>query len=91
MVTAPNGDDLADAVGCLVDPRVSRQIAGRLSVLDVALARMNVAPVDNPHFVATQPLSVGNVRLIAAGWLSLHALAYVLGALTLAVCVSGGD
>jgi len=88
VVTAPNADDLADAVGCLVDPRVSRQIAGRLSVLDVARARMNVVPVDDPHFVATQPLSVGNVRLIAAGWLSLHALAYVLGALTLAVLLA---
>jgi hypothetical protein len=88
VVTAPNADDLADAVGCLVDPRVSRQIAGRLSVLDVARARMNITPVDDPHFVATQPLSVGNVRLIAAGWLSLHALAYVLGAVTLAILLA---
>ena len=88
MVTDPNADALADAVSCLVDPRVSRQIAGRLSMLDVVQARINVVHVENARFVATQPLSVGNVRLIAAGWLSLHALIYVLGALGAALALA---
>jgi hypothetical protein len=88
VVTGPNADALADAVSCLVDPRVSRQIAGRLSMLDVVQARINVVHVENARFVATQPLSVGNVRLIAAGWLSLHALIYVLGALGAALALA---
>lgn len=88
VVTGPNANSLADAVSCLVDPRVSRQIGGRLSMLDVVQARINVMHVENARFVATQPLSVGNIRLIAAGWLSLHALSYVLGALALAVLLA---
>jgi len=88
VVTAPNADALAEAVDCLVDPRVSRQISGRVSVLDMSEAKVNVAPVADARFVVTQPLSVGNVRLIAAGWLSLHSAAYVCGALALAMALA---
>jgi hypothetical protein len=84
VVTSPSADALVDAVGCLVDPRVSRQIAGRVSVLDMSRARIDVAPVADARFVMTQPFSVGNARLIAAGWLSLHATLYVLAALLIA-------
>ena len=70
---SPNVDTLVEFVGCLVDPRVSRQIAGRVSVLDMSQAKIDVSPVVDSRFVMTQPLSLGNARLIAAGWLSLHA------------------
>jgi cellulose synthase operon protein B len=88
VVTGPNSDYLSQAVSCLVDPRVSRQIAGRLSMLDILQARMNVAYTETPRFVATQPPSIGNIRLIAAGWLSLHALVYVLSALSIAAVLA---
>jgi hypothetical protein len=88
IVTAPNADTLADAVACLVDPRVSRQISGRVSTLDLSQAKINVTPVSDSRFVVTQPLSLGNLRLIAAGWLSLHSLQYVLGALALAAALA---
>jgi hypothetical protein len=88
VVTAPTSDALADAVGCLVDPRVSRQISGRMSVLDVSEAKVNATPVSDARFIVTQPLSVGNARLIAAGWLSLHSFAYVIGAISLAAALA---
>ena len=47
-------------------------------------AKINVSPVVDSRFVMTQPLSLGNARLIAAGWLSLHATLYVVAALMLA-------
>ncbi|WP_442755146.1 cellulose biosynthesis cyclic di-GMP-binding regulatory protein BcsB [Methylocystis sp. JAN1] len=81
VLTAPNADALADSVACLVDPRVSRQIAGQVSLLDISKAKIDAIPVSNTHFVITQPLSVGNARLIAAGWLSLHSRYYVGAAL----------
>jgi len=84
VVTSPTADTLVESVGCMVDPRVSRQIAGRMSVLDMSRARVDVAPVADARFVMTQPFSVGNARLIAAGWLSLHATLYVLAALSIA-------
>lgn len=83
VLTAPNAEALADSVACLIDPRVSRQIAGRVSLLDISKARIDVTPVANTHFVITQPLSVGNARLIAAGWLSLNSRYYVGAALFL--------
>ena len=88
VVTAPSSDALAEAVGCLVDPRVARQISGRVSVLDVSEAKIAVLPVTDSRFIATQPLSIGNARLIAAGWLSLHSLAYVCGALLAAALLA---
>lgn len=85
VVTAPNADALADSVACLVDPRVSGQIGGRLSLLDVETAKVSVTHVTRTRFVVTQPLSPGNARLIAAGWLSLHSLYYVGAAVALAL------
>jgi hypothetical protein len=88
LVTAFDSDTLADSVACLVDPRVSRQVAGRVSVLDMATAKVHVLPVTDARFIVTQPLSVSNVRLIAAGWLSLHSLEYVFGAFCIAAALA---
>lgn len=88
VVTAANPSTLAQSVACLVDPRVSRQIGGRLSVLDLSQAKITAAPATNARFVVTQPLSVGNARLIAAGWLSLHCFAYVAGALAIGLLLA---
>jgi hypothetical protein len=88
VLTAPNADALADSVACLVDPRVSRQIAGQVSLLDISKAKIDAIPVSNTHFVITQPLSVGNARLIAAGWLSLHSLYYVGAALVIGLLLA---
>ena len=88
VLTAPNADALADSVACLVDPRVSRQIAGHVSLLDLSRAKIDVLPAANTHFVVTQPLSVGNARLIAAGWLSLHALYYVAAVLAVGAALA---
>jgi len=88
VLTAPNADALAESVACLVDPRVSRQIAGQVSLLDISKAKIEAIPVSNTHFVITQPLSVGNARLIAAGWLSLHSLYYVGAALVIGILLA---
>jgi hypothetical protein len=88
VVTAPNGDMLAESVACLVDPRVSRQVSGRVSLLDLSRAKIDVTPVTSTRYVATQPLSVGNARLIAAGWLSLNSLYYVAAAVWLGLMLA---
>jgi cellulose synthase operon protein B len=88
IVTSPTADTLVDSVGCLVDPRVARQIAGRVSVLDMSRAKIEVSPVADSRFVMTQGFSVGNARLIAAGWLSLHATVYVAAAMTIALLLA---
>ncbi|WP_159727759.1 cellulose biosynthesis cyclic di-GMP-binding regulatory protein BcsB [Methylosinus sp. Ce-a6] len=77
IVTAPNAATLAEASACLVDPRVSRRVQGSLAMLDMTSATVAATPADNPRFIVTRPLSFGNLRLIAAGWMSLHPTVYV--------------
>ncbi|WP_018267120.1 cellulose biosynthesis cyclic di-GMP-binding regulatory protein BcsB [Methylosinus sp. LW4] len=77
VVTAPNAATLAEASACLVDPRVSRRVQGQLAMLDMKDAKMVATPAESARFIVTRPLSFGNLRLIAAGWMSLHPGVYV--------------
>ncbi|WP_170850294.1 MULTISPECIES: cellulose biosynthesis cyclic di-GMP-binding regulatory protein BcsB [unclassified Beijerinckia] len=88
LVTAPNAAMLAQSVACLIDPRVWQQISGRVSVLNAAEGAMVDIPVENARLVATQPMSIDNMRLIAAGWLSLNRNIYVLLAFILALVLA---
>ena len=88
LITAPNAAVLAQSVACLVDPRVWQQIAGRVSVLNAAEGAIVNIPVENSYLIPTQPLSIENMRLIAAGWLSLNPNIYVFMALILAVLLA---
>lgn len=88
LVTAPNAAVLAQSVNCLVDPRVWQQIAGRVSVLNAAEGAIANIPVETSYLIATQPLSIDNMRLIAAGWLSLNPNIYVFMVLILALLLA---
>lgn len=88
LFTAPNTGLLSQAVGCLVDPRVWQQINGRIVVLDASEAMVSSIPTTTSQFIPTQPLSVGNLRLIVAGWFSLNSKVYVLLAFLLALLLA---
>lgn len=77
MVTAPNSSLLSESVACLVDPRVWRQIEGKLSALDPSEGVMRSVAADRSRFIETQPLSISNMRLIAASWLSTNRVFYL--------------
>ncbi len=85
LVTAPNSELLSESINCLSDPRVWRQVEGRIAVLHDSDGKMSSLPVEQLQFVVTQPLSVSNMRLIAAGWMSINSGVYV--ALTLAAAI----
>jgi hypothetical protein len=72
-VTSPNSSVLAQSAECVSDPRVWRQLDGRLSILDDSDGAVSSLPPKKVRFVVTQPLSLSNVRLIAASWFSLNA------------------
>ncbi|MCC2110057.1 MAG: hypothetical protein KDJ40_21825, partial [Hyphomicrobiales bacterium] len=88
LVTAPTSADLAESVPCLVDPRVWRQIAGRMSILDASEGSVVTAPARAQRLIVTQPLTIENSRLIAAGWLSLNSQIYVAVALVIAMLLA---
>jgi hypothetical protein len=88
LVTAPNAAMLVQAAACLVDPRVWQQIAGRVAVLDASEGKVSSIPVQKTRLVVTAPLTVSNVRLITAGWLSLNSEIYVASALLLGLALA---
>ncbi len=88
LITAPNTGLLSQAVNCLVDPRVWQQINGRIAVLNASEASVGVMPVIDAHLIATQPLSIGNMRLIVAGWFSLNSKTFVFSALMMALLLA---
>ena len=90
LVTAPTSAILGESVGCLADPRVWSQIGGRVSILDASEGSVSRIASNDARFIATQPLSVDNIRLITASWLSLNQTVYVFAALLIAglLCVS---
>ena len=88
IVTAPNAAMIGAAVACLADPRVWTQIDGRLSTLDASDGVVAHRDAEDVRYIPTGPLSIQNVRLIAAGWLSLNPTFYVLFALMIAVFLS---
>ncbi len=89
VVTAPNAGILAESVACLVDPRVWTQVSGRISALDGSEGAVTSSPSATARFIATQPLLLRNVRLIAAGWLSNNTGVFVLLGLSSALVLSG--
>lgn len=77
LITAPNPSALNEAMACAVDPRVWAQLRGRISALDPAEAQVSSLASRDLAFVTTQPLSIGNARLVAAGWFSSNRWTYV--------------
>ncbi|MBV9243259.1 MAG: hypothetical protein JO366_00435, partial [Methylobacteriaceae bacterium] len=55
---------------------------------DPATGALTSIPVEGGYFVETAPLTIGNLRLVAAGWLSSNLGLYVLGFML--VCVALG-
>ena len=88
LVTAPNSAALAASVACLVDPRVWQTVSGRVSFLDASEGSVTAVPADDPRLIVTEPLTLGNTRLIAAGWLSLNTHVYVALALAAAMLLA---
>ncbi len=88
VIAAPNSKALAESIPCLVDPRVWGQISGRMSSLDANDGVVTAVPVEASRLIVTEALTIGNVRLIVAGWLSLNSHIYVLLALGMAILLS---
>lgn len=88
LISAPNATALAASVACLVDPRVWQTVSGRLSFLDATEGSVTGVPADDPRLIVTEPLTLGNTRLIAAGWLSLNNHVYVGLALAAAMLLA---
>jgi hypothetical protein len=88
LLTAPDAATLAQSVACLVDPRVWRQISGGMAVLNMSDAQIIASPAQDTRLISTQPFTLQNARLIAAGWFSLNNKIYVGLALLLGLILA---
>ncbi len=88
LVTARDAISLRRDAACLADPRVWNQLRGAVSALNLSEARIDANDSSRLRFIQTQQFSIGNVRLIAAGWFSHNIWAYI--GLVLATALSLG-
>ena len=84
IVTAPTSADLMQAVERVVDPERWSKLRGRMSVLDRRGDLLGSIEASTLHYIETQPFTLRNAGLVAAGWFSLNPGAYLLLALLLA-------
>ena len=84
---APTGDALRTSVQALTAPDVWEQIDGRAALFDPRAAKLGVVQPQSGYFIPTAALTPGNVRLIAAGWLSTEIEVYVLAFVLLAIAL----
>ncbi|WP_448955535.1 cellulose biosynthesis cyclic di-GMP-binding regulatory protein BcsB [Labrys neptuniae] len=85
LLTAPTAEAVsAGALAFTASPQWF-QLSGRLATYNARLAEVQVQPVTTFSFIATQPTSFSNLRLIAANWLSENLLAFAF--LLFAACL----
>lgn len=89
IVTAPDAATLKAGVGCLFDPQVWSKVHGRLAALDAATGDVVATDATSFTYRGAKGTSLGNGRLVLAGWFSLNPLAFVAMSLLLALGLSG--
>ncbi|WAJ28798.1 cellulose biosynthesis cyclic di-GMP-binding regulatory protein BcsB [Antarcticirhabdus aurantiaca] len=75
VVSAPTEEALDAGTAALVREEAWTRLSGRVTTLDATGAVASV-PVGAAEFLPTQPLSLANMRLILANWLSENVLSY---------------
>ena len=81
VVTAPSAPLLKVGVDCLTQAAIWANIGGQMSGLNSNETVSVYRSEETSRFITTQPIGFSNLRLVAAGWLSLNAVSYVLLAL----------
>ncbi|MBV9633660.1 MAG: hypothetical protein JOZ40_03440, partial [Methylobacteriaceae bacterium] len=76
LVTAPSAQSLGEGVRALVDQPQWSRLAGHIVTYNARTGDLQSVPVATYTFIATQPVSLQNFRLIAANWLSENILSY---------------
>ncbi|WP_208249785.1 cellulose biosynthesis cyclic di-GMP-binding regulatory protein BcsB [Rhizobium sp. T1470] len=76
IVTAPSAEDLREGAEAVAAQVNWPQVAGHITTYSSKTGKVESVPVGRFDFVASQPWSISNYRLIAANWLSTNILSY---------------
>jgi hypothetical protein len=85
LMTAPTAAALARSAASITEPALAYRLAKQAIAFNASDDEIVTAAGANGYFVMTQGFSLGNLRLIAAGWFSLNIGYYVLA--LIAACV----
>jgi cellulose synthase operon protein B len=85
LLTAPSSRLLRLGANALTAQQQWAQLAGHVVTYNSKTGAIATQPVATFSFVVTQPLSLGNLRFIAANWLSDNILAFSV--LLLSACI----
>nr|WP_298097443.1 cellulose biosynthesis cyclic di-GMP-binding regulatory protein BcsB [uncultured Shinella sp.] len=78
VVSAPTGADLRAGMDAVAQDARWQQLDGYMTLESKDAETLDTRAVSRTRFVATQPWTFANLRLIAANWLSSNILAYAL-------------
>lgn len=78
VVSAPTGADLRAGMEAVAQDERWQQLDGYMTLESKDADALDTRAVSRTRFVATQPWTFANMRLIAANWLSSNILAYAL-------------
>ena len=78
VVSAPTGADLRAGMDTLAQETGWQQLDGYVTLERKGTETLDTRAVSSTRFVATQPWTFANLRLIAANWLSSNILAYAV-------------
>ena len=76
VISAPTLAVLDEAVTALVRQDNWSRLSGQISTLDATMQNVATIAPASVAFAVTQPLSIGNARLIVANWLSANPMSY---------------
>lgn len=78
VVSAPTGADLRAGMNAVAQDARWQQLDGYITLESKDVEALDTRAVSRTRFVATQPWTFANLRLIAANWLSSNILAYAM-------------
>ncbi len=78
VLSAPTGADLKAGMVAVAQNDRWQQLDGYVSLDSKDVDALDTRPVSRTRFVATQPWTFSNMRLVAANWLSSNILAYAV-------------
>ncbi len=85
MMTAPSGSELASGAASVAAIQTWSRVGGQFSSFSASTGQIENQAVANYQFVVTQPLTLQNLRLIAANWFSSNIAFYAFGLIGLCV------
>ncbi|MDR6955901.1 hypothetical protein J2X65_005288 [Ancylobacter sp. 3268] len=78
LVTGRTSETLAGGMTQLVSDRTWNRIGGQAVALQSASGEVERREVNSHRFIVTTPLSIANIRMISANWLSTNIVPYAL-------------